>query len=147
MSIDSGIYISVVSDSDEKFTKNFLMNLYNYGWSFDDHGQVSYLPIGDIDDYNWVSQTITLANLLKTVEKKEERNEVVGVNITWKDTQIGGDLLINPDGKISFSLTVNRKLFDEEFGLVDVNWYLMRLIPPLANCDLYIDTISYEELR
>ncbi|WP_255506034.1 hypothetical protein [Polycladospora coralii] len=39
MSIDSGIYFRVVSETGKPFTKNFLMNLYNYGWSFNDHGK------------------------------------------------------------------------------------------------------------
>lgn len=125
-----------------------IINIFlDNGWTFNDNGFMSYLPIGDNDDFNWQSKNIDKDYLLKILAEKEQKKELIGVVITWKDTEIGGQLLIWDKGDISISLTLNRKLIDTEKSdrITDVNWYLKRILPIFPMNNLEIESFSYEE--
>ena len=83
----------------------------NDGWSVKDHGHISYLPLGDQDAFNW--QHIAIAAWPKIVEilkQKEKSRELIGLVMTWKDANIGGEFLFFPDGQLlAVSWSVNRK--------------------------------------
>jgi hypothetical protein len=145
MSVSAAIDLELSTSSDRVSAKKVLMTLHDFGWSFDDHGNVSYLPVGDQDDFDWQSEKMSVENLLEIVEAKEQRGELIGVTITWKDTGIGGQLLLQSDGTMTFSITVNRKCIDEETRITDVNWYLMRLLLPLNQNGFYVAFFQFSE--
>ncbi|NLW48571.1 MAG: hypothetical protein GXY86_14740 [Firmicutes bacterium] len=125
-----------------------IINIFlDNGWTFNDNGFISYLPIGDNDDFNWQSKNIDKDYLIKILAKKEQKKELIGVVITWKDTEIGGQLLIWDKGDISISLTLNRKLIDTDKSdrITDVNWYLKRILPIFPVNNLDIESFCYEE--
>lgn len=147
MAVLASIDVNLITSFGRVSTKKVLMSLYDFGWSFDDHGKVSYLPIGDEDNFSWKSEQMSTEDLLEIIELKEKMSEVNGVTMTWKNTGIGGDFLFWTDGNISINLTVNRKLIDDEIKITDVNWYLTKLLPPLKQNDVYISSFRYEECR
>lgn len=123
-------------------------NLANFGWTFNDNGQVSYLPIGDKDDFNWQREDIVPEDLMMILKEKEKCGEPIGVAMTWKNTDIGGEFLLMNNGEILISLSINRKLLNT--GIVnvkntDVNWYLTRLLPVFNQEDLKVESFSYQE--
>ena len=62
--------------------------------------------------------------------------------LTWRDSEIGGEFLIYPDGLILISLSINRKTSNE--GFTDVNWYLSKILPPLRK-SFTIESIKFSE--
>lgn len=59
------------------------------------------------------------------------RNEVKAIELIFKNTDIGISLLVNTKNTISVLINRDIKYLDKESYLVDVNWYLTRVILPL----------------
>ncbi len=111
-----------------------ILSLVDYGWSLDDHGQVSILPIGDDDLYNWTRMPKNpLKIVYQIINEKELLGEIIGIVILWQDSKIGGQLLVSGDDKISFILNINRKTLPNCQNFTDISWYLNKIIPPLSN--------------
>ncbi|MEC0124145.1 hypothetical protein [Paenibacillus pabuli] len=121
-----------------------LRKLEDFGWTYNDQGKVTYLPIGDEDDFDWQHKSIPLEELLKILVIKDNQRELIGVVMTWKDTDEGGTFLIEENGTIIISPDINRKVLDIESynKITDVNWYITKLIPAFGQ--LY-ESISFNE--
>ncbi|MDO4230468.1 MAG: hypothetical protein Q4C98_11690 [Capnocytophaga sp.] len=64
------------------------------GWSLLGCGGKSYLPIGDIDDFDWqYSKSITDDEIMDICTIKFKNKEIIGLGLTWLDTNIGGNFL------------------------------------------------------
>ncbi|MGE6577824.1 hypothetical protein ACQKFM_23260 [Paenibacillus xylanexedens] len=121
-----------------------LRKLEEYGWSYNDHEHVTFLPIGDNDDYDWKHTVIPKEELLTILNTKDKKGELIGVGMTWKDTNIGGTFLIGKKGTFLMSPDINRKVIDVESynNITDLNWYMTRLIPVFGPL---IESFSYQE--
>lgn len=146
MSISASIDLAV---SSRKFPKTsaieILESLLKFGWTFNDSGRKSYLPLGDKDDFNWQMEDISSERLMSILIKKEQQNETIGVGMTWADTGIGGMILLTNGGNLSLTLSINRKMIEDIKNdlLTDVNWYLTKLLPPLDEGGMIVESISY----
>ena len=56
-----------------------IQKLLDFGWTFNDYGKVSYLPIGDEDNFNWHIDDISVEKLMMILKEKEKRNEIIGI--------------------------------------------------------------------
>jgi len=123
-----------------------IQRLLNYGWDLNDNGKVSYLPLGDNDEFAWRAESISSESLLAILNEKEQQGELVGIVLTWKDSRVGGDFLVYKDGTLSISLSINRKIIEDVEGeITDLNWYLVKLLP-VFKCDGWqVKSFSYEE--
>ena len=54
---------------------------------------VEYLPIGDIDDYNWEKNALSDIEVHELVNMKQNQNEKVGIILYYKQSNIGITLL------------------------------------------------------
>ncbi|TCP64411.1 hypothetical protein [Baia soyae] len=133
MSVQSSIDFELVYRDSTKMA--LFQSLMSNGWKYHDEcGKVFYLPVGDIDDYDWQYEKMSLDQLQELVQRKMDQNEVIGISITWGDTDVGGDFLIWPDGNCSFMVNKNRKIL---IGRVtDFSWYLAKLIPAVDSRDI-----------
>lgn len=129
-----------------------LKKLLNFGWNPNTNGEMCYLPIGDKDDYAWTSSSFNFEHLTEIVEKKETLNEIIGINMWWKDTGIGGSFLFYKEhrlhGQLSLSLHADRPILFELSNwhkVTDVNWYLTKLLPAFKDGDLAIEYFCYDE--
>jgi len=148
MSIAASIDVKLVKYSSRCVVqKEIVQILLDYGWSLNDNGKMTYLPVGDNGAFSWVSEDISTNFFMETLQKKEKLGENIGVNLTWKNTNVGGSFLFFDDNVLSVTLTINRKIFIRKNNLevTDVNWYLERLLPPLNAEDLRIGHFAYEE--
>lgn len=128
MSVDAGLIVRFEQASDWSSVR-LVRVLLDIGWRFDDGGFLVYLPLGDNDAFDWQrEESCRSAEAWKTLEKKEQAGETIGVVLTWKDTQIGGEFRICPDATLSVSPSKNRQTCDSE-GNTDVTWYLQRILP------------------
>ena len=69
--------------------------------------------------------------------------EVIGVEILWDGSNVGGILLIYPDLSITFSLVRNR--VKDQCGVTDFSWYTSKIIPAIKNNNINIIEISCSE--
>lgn len=68
--------------------------LFKIGWKyFSNDGMVEYLPIGDIDDYNWEKNALSDIEVHELVNMKQNQNEKVGIILYYKQSNIGITLL------------------------------------------------------
>lgn len=123
---------------------DFIKNLLRFGWTFSDDGLVSYLPIGDDDNFDWKREKMEPSKLLSLLKKKEDKREMIGVVLTYKDTGVGGEFLFRMDKNISFSLSKNRKEI-KDCNVTDVNWYITRILPAFEGLDSIVESVSWEE--
>lgn len=120
------------------------------GWILrNKQNEVSYLPIGDEDNFDWLEETITQDELKDIIEKKESLNEVVGVKMYWKDTNIGITLLLYSYKEFSVSLSINRKKINavDTRSVTDINWYIQTIVETLKEQKHQIESFTFEECQ
>ena len=134
-----------LSMNNKKFSRYEILECLLYGgWSFLDDGNFVYLPLGD-EDYDWNSASMSEKEILDFLRIKSNLDEVIGFPITWADTNIGGQVLFFPNFEFSFSITTYIKNFDK--NIVDVNWYLIKLLPIFDKNGILYNSIRYQEYR
>lgn len=103
--------------------------LLQAGWRADDHGEVVYLPLGDVDTYAWTSAPPSdLPRVMAEMEAKQRAHETLGLVLTFEDTNVGGNWIFFRDGCFVFSPEINLKRVGT---CSDVSWYLTRILPAL----------------
>ncbi|MEK3825859.1 hypothetical protein [Paenibacillus sp. FSL K6-1558] len=137
--------ISIEIFLSEKISGMTILNkLEKYGWTYNDHGNVAFLPIGDNDNYDWQRTSISKEKLLGILSEKEKSGELIGVVMTWEDTNIGGTFLIRNNGTFLMSPDINRRFIDIEGynKVTDLNWYMTKLLPIFSSL---LESFSYQE--
>jgi len=146
MSVDASIDLRIVKYKTGAVISptETLKILLSNGWRvITDNGEAFYKSLnvnGDDDISNWTIGKITLPELMKIFEEKEQRGELIGVTINWQNTLIGGGVLLygekemrqkNIHTSMTFSLDSDRQLIPgiDPFEITDVNWYLTKLLP------------------
>jgi hypothetical protein len=150
MSVQASLDLNF-QDYDKAITPiNLITLLLNNGWSLNDNGRISYLPIGDNYDFDWIiSSQISKDELMMMLEEKEKRNELIGIVLTWKNTNIGGSILFYPSDKISFVFNINRRILHglDNFKMTDFNWYLSRILPIFNKNNIPLKSFVIDETR
>lgn len=142
MSHVAGVNITVSSST--KSAVELIEVFLNNGWSVNDHGHISHLPVGDEDAFNWQHTALeSWPKIVETLKQKEKSHALIGLVMTWKDAGIGGEFLFFPDGqKLVVSWSVNRKTLKHCADFTDHSWYLSRILPPLLKACLVIESIQ-----
>ncbi|MNK75985.1 hypothetical protein D3C87_955400 [compost metagenome] len=113
---------------------------------YDEVGNVVYLPLGDIDEYNWTKDPIDWSTLISIIKTKENQNEHIGIDLTWRETGIGGQFLFWSKGNLSINLNINRKKIDGcQFDITDFSWYLDKIVPALKALEIEVVGLCTEE--
>lgn len=115
--------------------------LVQHGWEIYDDGLIVYLPYGDDGDYNWKDDHISQNDFFQLVKMKELNKEVIGVEIRFKNTQSGGELLIFNNRELSFNISINQRFIDanSDLRILDVNWYVERIVRALSSSYTIVD--------
>ena len=129
--------------------------LVDYGWNLiNKDGNVTYIPPHDDEDYNWTTSPMSEKMIMKIIEEKEKLNEIVGIILTWQNTEIVGKILLWPEKQIGKKKTdismalcfeADRKMIDNT-NVTDVNWYLTKLLPAFNRGNTRVEYFSYDEL-
>ena len=145
MSVSASIDIELSAPNLQQV--DVLRLLLKQGWVIYDNGYKSFLPINDKGMFNWqwvpISQ-FTDADLFAILSIKQSFQELIGVSLSWKDTDIGGEFLISDDLTLCISLSNNRRI--NTYGLTDFDWYLSRIIPAIYIDEVFIEDISFTEV-
>ena len=65
--------------------------------------------------------------------------------MTWSDTNIGGNVLFFPNFEFLFSININIKEIYNK--IVDINWYLIKLLSVFDKNGVLYNSIVYNEYR
>ena len=102
------------------------------GWNTrNSQGEVTYLPIGDSDMYNWVKQKISEEELYTIISNKIITGEQIGIDLFYNTSSEGLSLLAYNTSQIILSLSINRKLIDTRH--TDMAWYWENIIHKFIN--------------
>lgn len=124
---------------------SILSLLIENGWIMDDYGYITFLPNNDSDDFNWQKEGSDQYDyVFNVLRNKEIGKETIGIVLTWKDTNIGGEFLFYHDGTIQINLNINRQISEIFNKFSDINWYLNRLIP-IFEGSCKIESINWNE--
>jgi hypothetical protein len=128
MSISAGLHVRLTGDGFA--ATSIIRSLLEAGWSMDDHGTINILPFGDDDSYDWTGYLLSAEDeVWQVFSRKQSAREKIGVTMLFGDSGVGGELLIDPAGTLTFSATVARRKGE---GWSDVTWYLERILPALS---------------
>ncbi len=144
MSITASIDIKLSCKEQKIMTsQEILKRFINNGWAVKNNDKILYLPLGDDDMFEWLDDLVNESELFEIIAKKEQANEIIGVGLTWRDTNIGGTILIYPNFDLTINLTINRrKLFND---ITDVNWYLEKIISCFDNSAVDVESFSFSQ--
>lgn len=127
--MSSSVSLNVKLDSNNLLSsKEVITLLLKFGWNIQKDGKITFLPLKDDDMYNWTTSNISLGDFIKLVDEKEYAKEIVGVELYWENTDIGGHLLMFNKSDFSFALNINTKYIGEKDKIPDFNWYAERII-------------------
>lgn len=117
------------------------------GWTFlDEDDQVEYLPLGDSGDYQWQIDAIAEGRLYELIERKQDRAEMVGLVMYYRDTDVGITLLAESTEAVIIMPNINRRTLDDnDDSLTDMSWYAERIILKLMWRGCRVDSVKFEE--
>lgn len=142
MSISASIDFSFYSSQIKIIPLRLIAILIENGWVISDGYSKMYLPIGDVDDFDWqCSKTISDEEIMQICEQKFHHKEIIGLSLTWLNTAVGGDFLFYPNGKISFLLNINR-IENNLTKLTDFQWYLEKTVPLFIKNNINIESVA-----
>ena len=137
MSMSVSIDICLNEEGEKRISAiEIIQILVDFGWTLSHNGCVGYLPLGDKDDYNWLEEKMSITTLVDILKAKQDADEIIGVSMSWKNTEIGGSFLFWPKDNLhtfSMNLDGNRKKIrlDSNYEITDFQWYLSKLLVPL----------------
>ena len=125
---------------------DFINAFEEESWSLNDHGNISYLPLHDDDNYDWKIKPISFRReIIPLLKEKQKCNETIGVNFYSNKYNTGFSLLVyNNYNTINFILYNNVKRI-EELSITDFSWYIKKIIPILNRLDINYEYISCSE--
>lgn len=102
------------------------------GWKpYNERDCVEYLPLGDVDCFDWQESPMTEAELAVLVAEKQAQSELIGLHLFFDDSGIGMTLLATRSGQVRLSLDINRKTLDGPERPTDIAWYHENIVQKL----------------
>lgn len=123
---------------------DFIKVLLEAGWRVFNNKEITFLPLRDNGEFNWVSKASNIEEIFNIIDEKERSNEVIGLVLYWRKTNIGVRVTFKSIDDINIALDINRKEIKGLNNMTNVNWYFERLIEPI-NCNFTLDSITYAE--
>lgn len=93
--------------------------------------------------FEWTETKISINEFFKLIDEKENFKELIGVELAWSNTEIGGHILLYSGREFSFELNINTQYVQKELRIPDFNWYAERIFAILKS-KYQIVEYSYE---
>lgn len=114
------------------------------GWRiYNPQGKVEYLPVGDVDEYDWQCDEKSESELYDIISKKITSKEQIGINLFYCNGAEGISLMACNTSQIILSITINRKTIKGKY--TDMAWYLQNIIYKFLDIDLRLLSYKIEE--
>ena len=147
MSVSAYLDVYLTNKAGLEFSAEKIIRcMLNSGWRIVHREVIIFLPVGDVDEYDWQEEKFTENDfLVEIVKKKENAKEVIGVELYWKETEVGVSMLMFPSYELSFSTSINRMSIDlpdislkKKIDITDVSWYLNVILPCFETSELSV---------
>lgn len=125
-----------------------VINLFDEsGWKYYDlENNIEYLPLGDEDEFDWQKKNLSARELKEIINIKQDKLERVGINLYYKNSDIGITLMAKNTEEIIIDLNINRKTVkDNRESITDIGWYFDNIIQRFFEKGCPIDSIKFEE--
>lgn len=128
----NSLSLNIKIDSNiEIHLKDVIILLMNAGWNIMREGKITLLPLHDNDMFDWVQSDISMNDFMLLVDQKEALKELVGVELFWLNTEIGGKILLYNRVDFSFQLNINPQYIQNDLKIPDFNWYAEKIFAVL----------------
>lgn len=106
--------------------------LLSSGWTYNDHGNIVVLPLGDNDMFDWKIFSLDQWGVVyELIKIKMANSELIGLALTWEGSMIGGEFLFHPDlTHLSVCISINRKMVESSKD-TDFSWYISHVVDVL----------------
>lgn len=150
MSVDRIFEISIAERGGKKPSSVDIINcLLKFGWSlYSSENTVIYTGLGDSDDFDFLKERITESEYFRIVTQKELSKEVIAFSLFYEENcyRYRINTLIMPNRTVVISPDdETRKLLIPDLNILDTNWYFSKILPPLLNADILIETYSFQQ--
>lgn len=125
-----------------------IVRLFNEsGWQvYDDEKKIEYLPLGDNGEFNWQKKYLSLIELRRLINEKQNRYEMVGLILHFDESEQGITILTKSTETIIIGLDINRKTMENtRDSITDVGWYFTNIIQRIKKGGAIIDYIKFED--
>lgn len=128
MSVSAAMYLELDRVCDPI---KIIRALLHDGWSYDDHGHITYLPVGDNEDYNWQFADLNdWGEVTRVLQDKFVSSEPLGLSLLWSHTQVGGNFIFDPNNKsVAVHLCINRVSIGSNTQTTNFQWYEEKIFP------------------
>lgn len=113
-------------------TKDIIILLINGGWNIVREEKITLLPLHDDDMFEWTQLDISMDEFMMLIDQKEDLKELIGVELSWSDTKIGGQILLYSGADFSFELNINTQYIQSKLDIPDFNWYAEKIFSVLS---------------
>ncbi|MDO4712230.1 MAG: hypothetical protein Q4A75_09645 [Peptostreptococcaceae bacterium] len=124
---------------ERKTCLDFVELLLENDWQYEREGKMTlYLEIED--NHEWIDMPADREKLIDHIESSKDENKICGVILYYKDTDIGGDLLIHKGKTISFMADINT-IYNEDLEgmkIIKADWYLEKLLGPIKGTNIQL---------
>lgn len=127
------------------YTLKALELLLNFGWEFPTNFGGLYLPLGNVDDFNWqFSHALSESDLWAVIREKIKAEEFIGLELGWKDSEVSASFCFYENGEVS-ALLMGGRLVNSVYGRTEANWYLERIVTPFVESPFHIAKIEFSD--
>ena len=152
MKISIELLVSFDAHNDPSILR-LLRNLINLGWTIHHQGSITYVPLNNDQDSDWITTKMSIEQFIQIATEKEACNELIGVKMRFKDTPLEGKILLQTQQRrkrlnqfFNVTLCVEDKIsmisgYDTK--IPDVNWYLIQVLPCFNNNDGYVEFLTF----
>ena len=150
MSITYNLHLNLVKRKESSLSAiDIIEALIGAGWSlFSRNGLIIYTDVGDDDDFNFLSKSMSKSRYYDIVVKKQTNGETIAFAMFRSENNLRYridviitpifDVLISPDDG-------TRRMLSPDFNILDVNWYLVRTIPYLTNEKMIVESFDFSQ--
>lgn len=151
MSVSYNLKISVSSReptglSTVSIIQCFLAN----GWSlYSEDDKIIYTTVGDDDDFDFLAESIGTDEYFEIVNQKERKKENIAFALFYLEECIRYrvDIILTPSHDIIISPDdMTKKILLPAFNILDVNWYLGKILPSFNNDNILVEGITFTQM-
>ena len=148
MSAEYNLKIKIIKKGKDKiYAEDIIEALVNEGWSlFSEGNTIIYTDVLDGDDFNFVSKNIKKEDYYEIVSKKQKYGEPIACAMFYTEDRYiyRIDVIITSDFEVIISPDdLTKKMMNCENELLDMNWYICRIIQKLSNKNMIVELCSF----
>ena len=119
------------------------------GWRlYSEKNEIIYTDIGDNDDFDFKAKSMSRKEYFDIVNQKEKHHEIIAVALFYLEeyNRYRIDVIITPEFDILISPDdATKKMLSSHLNLLDMNWYLCKIMSALTNENILVEGFSYTQ--